>query len=81
MLNALAVLFLFLALRATFPREPLAAGIAAVILASFTGITHLLSQVQNDALLLPVCVLLLWAFLVAAVLVIVVAWLLPDWLI
>ena len=30
---------------------------------SFTGITHLLSQVQNDALLLPVCVLLLWAFL------------------
>ena len=57
-LNALGVLFLFLALRGTFRREPLAAGVAAVVIASFTGITHLLSQVQNDALLLPVCVLL-----------------------
>jgi 4-amino-4-deoxy-L-arabinose transferase-like glycosyltransferase len=62
-LNAIGVLLLFLMLRAVLPREPLAAGIAAVVLASFTGITHLLSQVQNDALLLPVCVLLLWAFL------------------
>ena len=43
--------------------KPLAAGLAAVILASFTGITHLLSQVQNDALLLPVCVALMWTFL------------------
>ena len=61
-LNAIGVLLLFLMMRATLPRQPLAAGVAAVVLASFTGITHLLSQVQNDALLLPVCVALMWAF-------------------
>ncbi len=61
-LNVLGVLLLFLMLRATLPRQPLAAGIAAVVLASFTGITQLLSQVQNDALLMPVCIALMWAF-------------------
>ena len=62
-LDAIGVLLLFLMLRATSRREPLAAGIAAVVLSTFTGITYLLSEVQNDALLLPVCVLLLWGFL------------------
>jgi hypothetical protein len=62
-LEAIGVLLLFLMLRATSRREPLAAGIAAVVLSTFTGITYLLSEVQNDALLLPVCVLLLWGFL------------------
>ena len=57
------MLLLYAMLRATLPRVPLAAGVAAVVLATFTGITHLLSQVQNDALLVPACVLLLWAFL------------------
>jgi hypothetical protein len=62
-LNAIGVLLLFLLLRRMLPRQPLAAGIAAVVLATFTGITSLLSEVQNDALLLPVCVLLIWGFL------------------
>jgi hypothetical protein len=62
-LNALGVLLLFMVLRTTLRRQPLAAGIAAVVLATFTGITYLLSEVQNDALLLPVCVLLFWGFL------------------
>jgi hypothetical protein len=62
-LNALGVLLLFVVLRRTLRRQPLAAGIAAVVLATFTGITYLLSEVQNDALLLPVCVLLIWGFL------------------
>jgi 4-amino-4-deoxy-L-arabinose transferase-like glycosyltransferase len=62
-LEAIGILLLYAMLRERIPRMPLAAGIAAVVMASMTGITQLLSEVQNDALLLPLCVLLFWVFL------------------
>ena len=56
----IAVLFLYLAVRVVSPHRPLAAGIAAAILASMAGVVGMLSQVQNDALLLPLCVATFW---------------------
>jgi 4-amino-4-deoxy-L-arabinose transferase-like glycosyltransferase len=56
----LAVLFLYLAVREVSPRHPLAAGLAAAILATMSGLSGLLSQVQNDALLLPLSAAAFW---------------------
>ena len=56
----IAVLLLYLAVRVVSPHRPLAAGIAAAILASMAGVVSMLSQVQNDALLLPLCVATFW---------------------
>lgn len=56
----LAVLMLYAAVREVSPHRPLAAGLAAAILGTMTGLTSLLSQVQNDALLLPICVAMFW---------------------
>lgn len=56
----LAVLFLYLAVREVSPHRPLAAGLAASILGTMTGLSGLLSQVQNDALLLPLSALAFW---------------------
>jgi MFS family permease len=56
----LALLLLYAAVREVSPHRPLAAGLAAVILGTMTGLTSLLSQVQNDALLLPLCVGTFW---------------------
>jgi hypothetical protein len=56
----LAVLMLYLAVREVSPQRPLAAGLAAAILGSMAGLTGLLSQVQNDALLLPLSVATFW---------------------
>ena len=56
----LAVLLLYAAVREVSPQRPLAAGLAAAILASMSGLTGLLSQVQNDALLLPLSVATFW---------------------
>jgi hypothetical protein len=56
----LAVLLLYAAVREVSPHRPLAAGLAAAILASMSGLSGLLSQVQNDALLLPLSVATFW---------------------
>ncbi len=56
----LAVLLLYAAVREVSPHRPLAAGLAAAIMGSMAGITSMLSQVQNDALLLPLCVATFW---------------------
>jgi hypothetical protein len=56
----IAVLLLYLAVRVVSPHRPLAAGLAAAILGSMGGVTSELSQVQNDALLLPLCVATFW---------------------
>jgi hypothetical protein len=56
----LAVVLLYAAVREVSPHRPLAAGLAAAILGSMAGITGMLSQVQNDALLLPLCVATFW---------------------
>jgi 4-amino-4-deoxy-L-arabinose transferase-like glycosyltransferase len=51
---------LFAAVREVSPHRPLAAGLAAAILGTMAGLTGVLSQVQNDALLLPLCVATFW---------------------
>jgi Dolichyl-phosphate-mannose-protein mannosyltransferase len=56
----LAIVFLFLAVRVTAPGRPLAAGLAAVILGTMSGLTYALSQVQNDALLMAMFALVFW---------------------
>jgi Dolichyl-phosphate-mannose-protein mannosyltransferase len=56
----LALILLYLAVREVSPHRPIAAGLAASILATMSGLTSLLSQVQNDALLLPLSAALLW---------------------
>ncbi len=56
----LAVVLLYAAVREVSPHRPLAAGLAAAILGSMAGVTGMLSQVQNDALLLPLCVATFW---------------------
>jgi hypothetical protein len=56
----LAVLLLYAAVREVSPHRPLAAGLAAAILGTMAGVTSVLSQVQNDALLLPLCVGTFW---------------------
>jgi 4-amino-4-deoxy-L-arabinose transferase-like glycosyltransferase len=56
----LALLLLYAAVREVSPHRPLAAGLAAAILGSMAGLTGVLSQVQNDALLLPLCVATFW---------------------
>ena len=50
----------FLAVRETAPERPLAAGLAAVILGTMSGLTYTLSQVQNDALLMGMYALVFW---------------------
>jgi hypothetical protein len=55
-----ALVFVFLAVRATAPERPLAAGLAAVILGTMSGLTYTLSQVQNDALLMGMFALVFW---------------------
>ena len=55
-----ALLFVFLAVRETAPDRPLAAGLAAVILGTMSGLTFTLSQVQNDALLIAMFALVFW---------------------
>ena len=55
-----AVLLVFLAVRATVPGRPLAAGLAAVILGTMSGLTYTLSQVQNCALLIAMFALVYW---------------------
>jgi hypothetical protein len=55
-----AVLLLYLAVRVVSPHRPLAAGLAAAILGSMSGVISMLSQVQNDSLLLPLCVATFW---------------------
>jgi Dolichyl-phosphate-mannose-protein mannosyltransferase len=54
------VLFLFLAVRETAPERPRAAGLAAIVLATMSGLTYTLSQVQNDALLYALFALVYW---------------------
>jgi hypothetical protein len=56
----IAVFLLYLAVREVSPQRPLAAGLAAAILATMTGLSGLLSQVQNDALLLPLSAAAFW---------------------
>ena len=55
-----AVILLYGAVREVSPHRPLAAGLAAAILGSMAGVASMLSQVQNDALLLPLCVATFW---------------------
>jgi hypothetical protein len=57
---AAAVLLLFLAVRATAPDRPLAAGLASLVLATMSGLTDTLSQVQNCALLIAMFALVYW---------------------
>jgi hypothetical protein len=56
----LALILLYRAVRVVSPHRPIAAGLAASILATMSGLTSLLSQVQNDALLLPLSAGLFW---------------------
>jgi hypothetical protein len=56
----LALILLYRAIRVVSPHRPLAAGLSAAILATMAGLTSLLSQVQNDALLLPLSAALFW---------------------
>jgi hypothetical protein len=60
LLAAAAVVLLYLAVLESFPARPLAAGVAAVALGSMTGIDDVMSEVQNDAVLLPLSVLMFW---------------------
>jgi hypothetical protein len=55
-----AVALVFLAVRASAPDRPLAAGLAAVILGTMSGLTTTLSQVQNCALLIALFALVYW---------------------
>ncbi|HET6175104.1 MAG TPA: glycosyltransferase family 39 protein [Gaiellales bacterium] len=55
-----ALVLVFLAVRETAPDRPLAAGLATVILATMSGLTYTLSQVQNDALLMAMFALVFW---------------------
>jgi hypothetical protein len=55
-----ALVLVFLAVRATAPERPLAAGLAAVILGTMSGLSYTLSQVQNDALLIAMFALVFW---------------------
>jgi Dolichyl-phosphate-mannose-protein mannosyltransferase len=56
----LALILLYRAVRVVSPHRPLAAGLSAAILGTMTGLTSLLSQVQNDALLLPLSAAMFW---------------------
>jgi hypothetical protein len=56
----LSVYLLYRGVREVSPHRPLAAGVAAAILGSMGGIVSSLSQVQNDALLMPLCVATFW---------------------
>ena len=56
----LALILLYRAVRVVSPHRPLAAGLSATILATMSGLTSLLSQVQNDALLLPLSAAVFW---------------------
>jgi hypothetical protein len=55
-----ALVLAFLAVRATAPERPLAAGLVAVILGTMSGVSYTLSQVQNDALLIAMFALVFW---------------------
>ena len=55
-----ALVLVFMAVRATAPDRPLAAGLAAVIIGTMSGLTYTLSQVQNDALLMAMFALVYW---------------------
>jgi hypothetical protein len=55
-----AILLMFLAVRETAPDRPLAAGLAAVILGTMSGLMFTLTQVQNDALLIAMFALVFW---------------------
>jgi hypothetical protein len=59
---AVAVALLYLAVRETVPRLPLAAGLAAIVLGTMGGLVQFYSQLQNDALLIAVGVLMLLLF-------------------
>jgi 4-amino-4-deoxy-L-arabinose transferase-like glycosyltransferase len=63
MLVAAGIGFLYAAVRLSAPERPLAAGLAAVVLASMSGINYALSEVQNDGLLLGLFCVDYWAFI------------------
>ena len=55
-----AVLFTYLAVRVSAPERPLAAGLAAIVLGTMSGLTFVLSQVQNCALLIAMFAVVYW---------------------
>jgi hypothetical protein len=55
LLAALGIPLLYLAVRVSAPDRPLSAGLASMILGTATGFEWFFSQVQNDALLMPLC--------------------------
>ena len=55
-----AVLFTYLAVRVSAPERPLAAGLAAIVLGTMSGLTFALSQVQNCALLIAMFAVVYW---------------------
>lgn len=59
---AAGIVLLFLAVRRTAPDRPLAAGLAALVLGTMSGLIDAFSQVQNDGLLLGLFALLYFSF-------------------